>query len=111
MYNEEGKSGMSQKMQNSQAVNAGETKAKRIAISATVAGVLLIVFLVIILIIQFAKIGVKNAERGRLQEEIDLYERLNEDTEKDLEFYKTEKGLRMLAVMNGYKNKSDTSGQ
>ena len=79
-----------------------ETKAKRIAISATVAGVLLIVFLVVILIIQFAKIGVKNAEKSRLQDTIRQYEKLNEKTEKDIEFYKTEEGLRMLAVMQGW---------
>ena len=83
-----------------------ETKAKRIAISVTGAGVLLMVFLVIILVIQFAKMGTANAERRRLQTEVDRYEQLNSETEKDLDFFKTQEGLRMLAVMNGYKYKS-----
>ena len=94
---------MSRKMQKSDSVGAENTKAKRIAISATVAGVLLIVFLVVILVIQFAKIGVRNAEKGRLQDRIEQYEKLNQETEKDIEFYKTQEGLRMLAVMNGWK--------
>lgn len=94
---------MSRKKQKFETVETGDTKAKRIAISATVAGVLLIVFLVVILVIQFAKIGVKNAEKSRLQDEIEQYEKLNSETEKDIEFYKTQEGLRMLAVMNGWK--------
>lgn len=102
MHCKEGKKGMSQKIRNSGFGEKSETKAKRIAIGATVAGVLLIVFLVVILVIQFAKIGVKNAERGRLQDQIEQYRKLNEETEKDIEFYKTQEGLRMLAVMNGW---------
>lgn len=94
---------MSRKTQKVGSTEAGDTKAKRIAISATAAGVLLVVFLVIILVIQFVKIGVKNAEKSRLQDRIDRYERLSEETERDIEFYKTQEGLRMLAVMNGWK--------
>ena len=96
---------MSRKIQNAESNETVETKAKRIAISATVAGVLLIVFLVIILVIQFAKIGVRNAEKSRLESEVEKYEKLNAETEKDLDFFKTQEGLRMLAVMNGYKYK------
>ena len=83
--------------------DAVETRAKRIAIGTTVAGVLLIVFLVIILVIQFAKIGVRNSEKKNLLKEVERYEQLNSETEKDLDFFKTQEGLRMLAVMNGYK--------
>ena len=83
--------------------DAVETRAKRIAIGTTVAGVLLIVFLVIILVIQFAKIGVRNSEKKNLLNEVERYEQLNSETEKDLDFFKTQEGLRMLAVMNGYK--------
>lgn len=102
---------MSRKSRNQEFVQADDAKAKRIAISATAAGVLLIVFLVVLLIVQFAQIGVRNAEKSKLQEQIKQYEKLNDETEKDLDFYKTEKGLRMLAVMNGYKYKSDSSGK
>ena len=94
---------MSRKNNNAASDETVETRAKRIAISATVAGVLLIVFLVVILVIQFAKIGVRNAEKRNLLSEVEKYEQLNSETEKDLDFFKTQEGLRMLAVMNGYK--------
>ncbi|MDE6411096.1 MAG: hypothetical protein K2L02_00970 [Clostridia bacterium] len=94
---------MSRKIHDPASSETVETKAKRIAISATVAGVLLIVFLVVILIVQFVKIGVKNAEKSRLEDTIEKYEKLSEKTEKDLEYFKTEDGLRMLAVLNNWK--------
>ena len=94
---------MSRKNKSATSEETVETRAKRIAISATVAGVLLIVFLVVVLAIQFAKIGVRNSEKSRLQYEVERYRLLNEETEKDLDFFKTQEGLRMLAVMNGYK--------
>lgn len=43
-----------------------EEKAKRIAVGATVGGVLLLVFLLVVLIVQFVQIGVNNAEKARL---------------------------------------------
>lgn len=81
------------------------TKTKKIAIGTTAAGVLLMVFLVIFLVLQFVQIGVKNADKRRLENEVKRYEQLNDDLEKDLDFFETEEGLRMLAVMNGYKKK------
>ena len=81
------------------------TRTKKIAIGTTAAGVLLMVFLVIILVLQFVKIGVKNSEKRRLENEVHRYEQLNDDLGKDLDFFETEEGLRMLAVMNGYKKK------
>ena len=96
---------MARKTRDTDSNETVETKAKRIAISATVAGVLMMVFLVIILVMQFAKIGVRNAEKRRLLSEVEKYEQLNSETEKDLDFFKTQEGLRMLAVMNGYKYK------
>ena len=80
-----------------------ETKAKRIAIGATIAGVLLIVVLVVFLIIQFVQIGVVNAETRKYEKEQEYYSQLNDDLKDDLDFYKTQEGLRMLAVMNGWK--------
>ena len=97
---------MSRKMQNTEANETVETKAKRDAIGATVAGVLLIVFLVIFLIIQFAMMGVKKAEEKNLRNQVEYYKQLGKETEKDLDFFKTEEGLRMLAVMNGWKKSS-----
>ena len=81
------------------------TKTKKIAIGTTAAGVFLLVFLVIFLVLQFVQIGVRNSEKRRLESEVKRYEQLNDDLEKDLDFFETEEGLRMLAVMNGYKKK------
>ena len=67
-------------------------QAKRIAVGATVAGVLLVLFLIIVLVVQFVKIGVRN-------------ERLIQEGEMDLEFYKSEQGLRRLAVQHGWVSK------
>ena len=94
---------MAQKTQNREPKAVDRAKVKRVAIGATIAGVLLIVFLIVLLSIQFAKIGVKAAEKRRLEERIEQYRKLNEETENDLDFFKTEEGLRMLAVMNGWK--------
>lgn len=80
-------------------------QAKRIAVGATVAGVLLVIFLIVVLVVQFVKIGVRNNEAKRLQNQIDEYEQLIENGEKDLEFYKSEQGLRRLAVQHGWKLK------
>ena len=96
---------MARKTRETESNETVATKTKRIAIGATAAGVLVMVFLVIILVLQFVKIGVRNAERKQLQSEADKYEQLNSELEKDLDFFQTEEGLRMLAVMNGYKNK------
>ena len=96
---------MSRKNNGVESEEAATSKAKRIAIGTTVAGVLLIVFLVIVLIIQFAKIGVRNSEKNKLKNEAEKYEQLISEVEKDLGFFKTQEGLRMLAVMNGYKYK------
>ena len=96
---------MARKIREAEANETTDTKAKRIAIGATIAGVLLMVVLVIFLVIQFAQIGVKRAEKNKLQTQLDKYEQLNSELEKDLDFFQTEQGLRMLAVMNGYKDK------
>lgn len=79
-----------------------EEKIRRIAVGATVAGVLLIVFLAIILIVQFVQIGVKNAEKERLDEQIEQYERAIEKGEKNLNWYESEKGLYWYARSYGY---------
>lgn len=94
---------MSRRIRNAEASETVEAKAKRIAIGATIAGVLLIVFLVVFLIIQFVQMGVKNAEKRRLQDTIEEYEKKSEKLEKDLDFFKTEDGLRNLAVMQNWK--------
>ncbi len=93
---------MVRKIRNREPKEVDGAKVRRIAIGATIAGVLLIVFLVVLLSIQFAKIGVKAAEKNKLEDQIEQYKELNRETENDLEFYKTEEGLRMLAVMNGW---------
>ena len=59
-----------------------EEKAARIAVGATVAGVLLVLFLVVVLIIQFVQIGVHNRMEEELDEQIARYEQMISDGEK-----------------------------
>ena len=75
-----------------------EEKLKRIAVAMTVAGALLVLFLVVILIIQFVQIGVANSEAKRLKDAIAKYEELSEIEETKLDFYETEDGLYYLAM-------------
>ena len=79
-----------------------EEKARRIAVGATVGGVLLIVFLVIILIVQFVQIAVGNTRKANLDREIQQYEQVIEKGESDLEDYKTGTGLYYYARMLGW---------
>ncbi len=79
-----------------------EEKAKRIAVGATIGGVLLLMFLVAILIVQFVQIGVTQREKNRLQQEIESYEALLENKTSELEFYETEVGMYHLALEQGW---------
>ncbi len=45
-----------------------EEKAQRIAVAATVAGVLVVLVLAVFLVVQFVKIGQLNARRAQLEE-------------------------------------------
>ena len=82
--------------------NISEEKARRIAVGATVAGVLRILFLVIIIIVQFVQIGVKNRRSRDLDRSIQEYEQLVEQGERDLNFYESELGRYHLALEQGY---------
>lgn len=84
---------------------AQAARAKRIAVGATVAGVLLIIFLVVVLIIQFVQIGVRKKEARELNSQIENYERLINEAEKQLDFYQTEEGLRFLALQSHWNSK------
>ena len=82
--------------------NISEEKAKRIAVGATVGGVLLIVFLVIILVVQFVQIAVGNTKKANLDREIQQYEQMIEKGESDLNDYKTGMGLYYYARSLGW---------
>ncbi len=79
-----------------------EEKARRIAVGATVAGVLVVIFLVVIMIVQFVQIGVKRSRKERLDSEIEEYERLIEEGNEDLDWYKKGTGLYWFARSYGY---------
>ena len=79
-----------------------EEKARRIAVGATVAGVLVLLFLVVILVIQFVQIGVAQRERDRLQQEIESYQALLDNRTSELDFYETEVGMYHLALEQGW---------
>lgn len=83
-----------------------EEKMKKLAAGATVAGVLLVVFLVVILIVQFVQIGVANAQSRDLDREIAKYEELLKEGQDDLAFYESELGLYYLALGQGWQTPS-----
>lgn len=89
---------MSQK--NTQSAN--EEKLKRVAVGMTVAGVLLVLFLLIILIIQFVQIGVARAQTREYEKQEELYKTENEKLEKTIDYYITEEGMYWLAIHQGY---------
>ena len=79
-----------------------EEKMRKIAAGATVAGVLLILFLVVILIVQFVQIGVANRRNAEYDAEIERYEELLKNGEISLDFLQLEETLRELAIENGW---------
>lgn len=79
-----------------------EEKARRIVVGATVGGVLLFVFLLLVLVVQFVQIGVRNAEKTRLDEKIAEYEQMIDSGNDSLEYYQTERGLYFLARQHGW---------
>ncbi len=80
-----------------------EEKKKRIAVGATVAAVLLILFLLSILIVQFVHIGVEKARERELIEQTEEYRRLIEEGEDNLDWYKSGNGLYLTARKYGWR--------
>ena len=79
-----------------------EEKVRKIVTGATVAGVLLIVFLVAILIVQFVQIGIVNQKRAEYDALIEQYNDMIESGENSLELLELEETLRSLAMENGW---------
>ena len=79
-----------------------EEKVRKIVTGATVAGVLLIVFLVAILIVQFVQIGVVNRRRAEYDRQIEQNEALIESGAAQEELLQLEETLRSLAIENGW---------
>lgn len=80
-----------------------EEKKKRLAVGATVAAVLTILFLVVILIIQFAQIGAEKRRERQLIEQTREYNRLIEEGQDNLEWYQTGNGLYLTARKYGWR--------
>lgn len=91
-------------MSQKNAQNANEEKLKRVAVGMTVAGVLLVLFLIIILIIQFVQIGVARAQTREYEEELDYYKTESNKLEKNIDYYESEEGLYWLAIHQGWVN-------
>ncbi len=77
-------------------------KATRIAVGATVGGVLLVLFLIVVLIIQFVQIGVQNRTEDELNEQISRYEQMIADGEDKITYYEEGNGLYYLARKHGW---------
>lgn len=82
-------------------------KANRIAVGATVAGVLIIFVLLIMLIYQFVRIGYLSSEKKRLADEIEQTEQRIEDKESMLDVYSSKGYLEYLARTYGYRFPGD----
>ncbi len=80
-----------------------EEKAKRIAVGAIVAGVIVVVFLLAVIISQVVEIYVAKKEQARLEQEIDRYEQLIEEGNRDLEYFESELGMYHQALEQGWK--------
>lgn len=80
-----------------------EEKAKRIAVGAIVAGVIVVVFLLAVIISQIVEIAVARQEQARLGREIERYEQLIEEGNRDLEYFESELGMYHQAVEQGWK--------
>ena len=74
-----------------------EEKFRKIVIGATVAAVVLFVFLLVFWICQMVSISVKNRRIEELKAEIARYEQIIETSENDLEIYYSELWLEMAA--------------
>ena len=79
-----------------------DEKMRKIAAGGTAAGVLLILFLVVILIVQFVQIGIINKRKAEYDAAIEQYEELLKNGEVTLETLQAEETLRELAIQNGW---------
>ncbi len=82
-----------------------QAKYRRIAVGATVAGVLVVVFLLIVLIVQFVQMGVLNSEHRAIENGIGEYQQKIENQEGVLEEYFSGDALYWQAVKQGWKKK------
>lgn len=80
-----------------------EEKARRIAVGATVAGVLLIIFLIVLLIIQFVQMGVGNSREKKLAETEKEYSERIAAAEDNLDWIVSGNGLYLMARQYGWK--------
>lgn len=80
-----------------------DEKMRKIAAGATVAGVLLVLFLVIILIVQFVQIGVANRRRAELEATIAQVEEDIRNGQSDLESMQAREELIKRAMELGWK--------
>lgn len=80
-----------------------QAKNRRVAVGATVGGVLVVFFLLVVLIIQFVQMGVIGAESRELSRSIDEYQEKIENQEDILDEYLTGDALYWRAVMQGWK--------
>lgn len=79
-----------------------EEKMRKIAAGGTAAGVLLVLFLVIILIVQFVQIGIVNRRNAEYDAQIEYYEKLLESGDVTLEMLQSDETLRELAIERGW---------
>jgi F0F1-type ATP synthase membrane subunit b/b' len=80
-----------------------ESKRNRIVAAVTVNIAVLVVILVAVLIYQIVTISMLTTKRKQIEQEIQNYKQLTEQTEKDLEYYESEEYLYITALKLGFK--------
>ena len=80
-----------------------QAKNRRIAVGATVGGVLIVLFLLIVLIVQFVHMGVLNSKQKKLDESINAYKQQIERDEGILKEFNDGDLFYFYAVMQGWR--------
>ncbi len=89
-------------MSGKRGTNLTEEKMRKIAAGGTAAGVLLVLFLVVILIVQFVQIGIANRRNREYSEAIAQYTQMLEAGANQQELLQMEETLRRLALERGW---------
>lgn len=74
-----------------------KTKAGRLLVAGTVAGILLLVVLIAIIIYQFVSMANIKSRIADYQSQIEYYKSVIENSERDLEYYRSEAYLDQMS--------------
>lgn len=82
-----------------------EEKAKRLATALIAAGVLVVLFLVAVIVVQFVRISEARKENERYERALEELQQQIEQDRRDLDFFESELGMYHQAVERGWKTR------